>query len=84
MTKLNANANSTPKPTYIVGSEANDLEGWTPETLAEALRIPLGKIGVLVECQGHTSGHPAPDPLLVDNDLVKTTVERVVEGYDAA
>ena len=36
--------------------DATDLEGWTDETLAEALREPLSKIGLDVTIGQHNTG----------------------------
>ena len=44
-------------PTYgIYFVDATDLEGWTDETLAEALREPLSKIGFDVTIGQHNTG----------------------------
>lgn len=45
-----------PRAVYVVGSDAWDLEGWTPETLAAALVAPLGAINVAVVCLPRVSG----------------------------
>lgn len=42
--------------TYTIGSSADDLEGWTARTLAQALRSQLGALGVRVKCSPNESG----------------------------
>lgn len=39
--------------TYVVTADASNLRGWTPESLAAAIREPLAEIGIAVECQPH-------------------------------
>lgn len=46
----------TERPVYVVGSEAGDAAGWTPETLAAALLAPLSALGVDVVCRPRESG----------------------------
>jgi len=67
--------------TYTVTGDANFLEGWTAESLAEALRAPLGEFGIEVECKPKQFGgesyipHTEESP---DEDYVRYIVERVV------
>lgn len=39
--------------TYTVTRDADSLEGWSAEQLAEALRVPLGDLGIEVEYAPH-------------------------------
>lgn len=79
---------------YIVNDDC-DLEGWTPESLTEALREALAAIGVEVVCRTGTCGsdggfHVYPiDPESEDwypgcedrvTDDVMHIVNRIVEG----
>ena len=45
------------KSTYLVTAAAYDLAGWTPETLAAALRGPLETLGVDVVVKEHQHGY---------------------------
>lgn len=65
---------------YTVNSDANILEGWTPETLADALREPLAEIGIAVECRPSESGlslDTTPDDL---RDYAQHIIERVIQA----
>jgi hypothetical protein len=42
--------------THIVNGDAANLNGWTPASLAAALRDPLAALGVDVECRPQESG----------------------------
>lgn len=67
--------------TYIVDRSADDLEGWTMKTLADALRAPLAEIGVRVETfDGITfkSGLSGADE--ATELAVERIVTRIVEG----
>jgi len=72
------------KATYYLGEEAGDLDGWTVDTLAEALRGPLAIIGVDVVATPGTStrGLVVEDPGDLPEDklheLVKYIVSHVV------
>lgn len=65
---------------YTVNDDASILVGWTPETLADALREPLAEIGITVECQpSESSGSldTIPDDL---REQAQYIIERVVQG----
>lgn len=74
--------------TYIVTGDANDLDGWTPEMLAAALREPLAALGVEVVCKPHQSGGGGlidqSDALWSDAEdrrsAVASLVERIISG----
>jgi len=70
---------------YIVTGDTNYLEGWTPETLAEALKVPLGEIGIEVVCLPNQYGgvdYEPEDENSPEDWVVKSIVERVVTmGY---
>jgi len=70
---------------YIVTGDANDLVGWSPETLTEALKGPLGEMGIEVVCKPNQFGGIAYEPEDENSPedwVVKTIVERVVTmGY---
>jgi len=65
--------------------DATDLEGWTNETLAEALTAPLAEIGLDVEI-GQSVNNPAIYAELLASDLdavfetCQYTVERAVSN----
>lgn len=64
--------------TYTVTGDARSLEGWTVETLAEALRGPLGEIGIEVETAPTTFG--GPGLVLADEDpLLRERIQQIVE-----
>ena len=68
--------------TYIV--DADDLGGWSSETLADALRGPLIDLGVIVECESRTSGQNKgltldPGISALEADLLAIEVEEIVE-----
>ena len=63
--------------------DATDLEGWTDETLAEALEKPLSKIGIEVEIGKHINGLVFFDNVGYDKtdtlwEEIQTIVEKVV------
>lgn len=74
--------------TYKVGIEADDLDGWTQESLAAALVEPLAEIGFSVEMVRNStvleSVEIAADLLPGDRDdlreQVRAVVSRVIEG----
>ncbi|MFA5743888.1 MAG: hypothetical protein WC936_03615 [Candidatus Nanoarchaeia archaeon] len=67
---------------FTVTGDANNLVGWTTETLAEALRIPLGKLGIEVTCIPKQFGGvcyvPIDDETSPSEDYVQYVVERVI------
>lgn len=69
-------------PIYVVTGDAGDLGGWTPERLGEALRAPLGVLGVDVDVRptqfGHGGTHGWDDEELALQ--VEQAVERVVQA----
>ncbi|MFC3692273.1 MULTISPECIES: hypothetical protein [Methylopilaceae] len=66
------------KPTYIVNADANDLEGWTCESLAKALVSPLAEHDVEVVSRPRESGLAG---LPGDHDLgFASQVDRIVEA----
>ena len=42
--------------TYVVTADAGNMRGWTPESLAAAIREPLAEIGIAVECRPSQHG----------------------------
>ena len=74
--------------TYKVGIEADDLDGWTQETLAAALVAPLAELGFGVEIVRNStvleSVELADAHLAGDEDQiraeVRAAVERAIEG----
>jgi hypothetical protein len=74
--------------TYKVGIEADDLAGWTQESLAAALGEPLAELGFEVEVVRNStvleSVEIAADLLPGDRDdlraQVRAVVSRVIEG----
>ena len=60
--------------------DATDLEGWTNETLAEALTAPLAEIGLDVEI-GQSVNNPAiyAELLASDLDAVFETCQYIVD-----
>ena len=66
---------------YTVTGDAEFLEGWTPETLAEALEGPLGEMGIEVECKPNQYGgvgYEPEDENSPEEYIVESIVERVV------
>lgn len=69
--------------------DTTDLEGWTDETLAAALRGPLGKLGVEVEIDQAGFCNPCfGDSLLsseIDRlcDIVKHIVDKIITDRPA-
>ena len=77
--------NPVPLGFYNLGMEAEALKGWTPETLADALEVPLAQVGVQVDCTPQAVGGGLLINALVDNDTiawlreeVKRLIDRVV------
>lgn len=74
--------------TYKVGIEADDLAGWTQESLAAALVEPLAELGFSVEMVRNStvleSVELADAHLAGDEDQiraeVRAVVSRVIEG----
>jgi len=68
--------------TYIIGMEAGNLVGWTPETLTDALEAPLASVGIAVECIPRASGRGLVLQLDVDTstaDWLRDEVKRLVD-----
>lgn len=70
--------------TYTIGASADDLDGWTAQTLAQALTGPLGELGIEVICTPRESGVNEGLSLNVemysDNaDYTSEVVARIVE-----
>jgi hypothetical protein len=63
--------------TYIVTGDAWELPGWNPETLANALRLPLANLGVRVDHRPRQYGGGGL-PNDADDELRKA-VQRVVD-----
>ena len=68
------------KAAYLVTGDAFDLRGWTPETLADALRAPLGELGVEVWVKPHMHGGGGYLGTPELEASVLALVERTVEG----
>jgi len=68
--------------TYIVDEDANELDGWTRETLAAALEKPLNELGIEVVSTPNVNGGGG----LVDCDdigfssQVESVVEKIIQG----
>lgn len=74
--------------TYKVGIEADDLDGWTQETLAAALVAPLAELGFGVEIVRNSTvlnsielndAHLAGDEDQIREEI-RAVVGRVIEG----
>jgi len=81
-------AEQPPLAVYIVTGDAGDLEGWTPEELAEALRAPLAELGIDVKCNPRQFGDGGLRILVgmpfleadTIREQVKRLVDRVIQG----
>lgn len=61
--------------------DATDLGDWTDETLAEALEIPLSKIGIGVEIGQHITGIVFFDDVGYDkSDSLREQIRFIVES----
>jgi len=69
------------KATYYLGEEAGDLDGWTVDTLAEALHGPLATIGVDVVATPRmsTRGLVIEDPGDLSEGLLQELVHHIVD-----
>ena len=68
--------------TYIVNADANDLIGWTSAELVEALRGPLGKLGVAVEHRPNERGGESLRGVKDDGERqdIEAVVSRIITG----
>jgi hypothetical protein len=68
---------------YIVTGDAGDLDGWTPETLADALRAPLAELGIDVKCNPQQFGDGGLRILVgmpfLEADTIRDQVKRLVD-----
>lgn len=69
---------------YIVTREAYTLEGWTPETLVEALKKPLSTYDIAVELAENQYGGGGlviyeTDELKYSPDFLRNIVKKVVD-----
>lgn len=69
------------EPQAIYYVDVGDLEGWTNETLADALKLPLAKIGAGVEIEQKIESIWLNDNLVdaLDQDNYRLEIEYVVE-----